>query len=272
MAVPTTAWAETTPAGTDSISAGDDRIRELKTQIREVVDVDHDFPSSGQAATTGQHKQMTLQEAADIGSGASGVPILGAQTINDIPELVYTTEGDDDVQLTEDDKVGGTTQDAIFADVTATSVSVKSMTNSACGFVPIGGVTAWMKNLTGTPALPANFVECNGQLLSDTESVYDNVTIPNLNGLNYFMRGNATSGGVGGLETVKLSAAESGVPAHTHPIINYSGAGAEKNYCSGSYNNAYSRVVSTELSTAAAASSAHNILNPYYALAFIMKS
>jgi microcystin-dependent protein len=220
MAIPTISWSEVTPAGTDAISAGDDRIRELKTQIREVIDVDHDFPSSGNATTTGQHKQMTLQESTDIGSGADGVPILGAQTINSIPELVYTTQDDDDIQLTEDDKVGGTTQDAIFADVTATSISVKSTLNSSCGFVPIGAVVAWMKNLTGTPSLPANFVECNGQLLSDTESVFDNVTIPNLNGLNYFLRGNATSGATGGEETHTLTTTE--MPAHTHNITSYS--------------------------------------------------
>jgi hypothetical protein len=269
MAVPTTSWAETTPAGTDSISAGDDRIREMKTQVREVIDVDHDFPSSGNATATGQHKQMTLQEASDIGSGATGVPILGAQTINDIPELVYTTEGDVDIQLTEDEKVGGTTQDAIFANVTATSVSVKSLTNSACGMIPIGGVTAWMKNLTGTPALPVNFVECNGQLLSDTESIYDNVTIPNLNGLNYFLRGNATSGGVGGEETHLLTAAESGVPAHTHSLTCYDPGTTAAKVGWGGTSNTQSGI--TNANTAADASSAHENRPPFMNCVWVMR-
>lgn len=105
MSVPTTSWSELTPAGGDQINAGDNRIREMKTQIREVIDVDHNFPSSGSSATTGFHNQVTLIEAADIGSGASGLPILGAQTISGKPELVYTDEDDNDIQLTSGGKL-----------------------------------------------------------------------------------------------------------------------------------------------------------------------
>jgi hypothetical protein len=100
MSIPNVAWAEDSPAGSDNIALGDNRIREMKTQIREVIDVDHDFPSSGSAATTGQHKQVTLQEAADIGSGAEGVPILGAQTYDGKAELTFTDEDDNDIQIT----------------------------------------------------------------------------------------------------------------------------------------------------------------------------
>jgi len=99
--VPTVSWAETTPAGTDAISAGDDRIRELKTQVREIINVDHDFPSSGQASDNGQHKKVTLQEQADLGTGAVGTTILGSQTVSTRGELVYTNEDDVDIQLTK---------------------------------------------------------------------------------------------------------------------------------------------------------------------------
>jgi hypothetical protein len=101
MSIPTASWDEASPAGSDNIALGDNRIREMKTQIREVIDVDHDFPSSGSAATTGQHKQVTLQEAADIGSGAEGVPILGAQTYDGKAELTFTDEDDNDIQVTK---------------------------------------------------------------------------------------------------------------------------------------------------------------------------
>lgn len=100
MSVPTVSWNESTPAGGDSINAGDNRIRELKTQIREVIDVDHDFPSSGSAADVGQHKKVTLQEQADLGTGATGKTYLGGQTVSGKPELVYTDEDDNDVQIT----------------------------------------------------------------------------------------------------------------------------------------------------------------------------
>jgi len=39
-----------------------------------------------------------------------------------------------------------------------------------------------------------NFVECNGQILDDSDSILDGQTIPDLNGNNNFLRGDSTSG------------------------------------------------------------------------------
>jgi len=70
---------------------------------------------------------------------------------------------------------------------------------SSTGLVPIGAVIPWHKSLTNTiPALPSEFVECNGQTLSDAGSVFNGRVIPNLNGNNQFIRGNSTSGTTGG--------------------------------------------------------------------------
>ena len=103
MTVPTTSWDENSPAGSQSILLGDNRIREMKTQVREVVDIDHKFDSSGQDADMGKHNQVSLIESADIGSGEEGLPILGAQTIDGKAELVFTTEGDADIQMSKGD-------------------------------------------------------------------------------------------------------------------------------------------------------------------------
>lgn len=65
----------------------------------------------------------------------------------------------------------------------------------------IGAIIPWAKSLTGVPALPANWVECNGQVLSDAESPLNGQTMPNLNVVPKFIRGAATSGGTGGAET-----------------------------------------------------------------------
>ena len=105
MSLPTVALNENTPTSTSYVREGDDRIRELKTQIREILAIDHYYPSSGQNDACGRHKQVTLIEAADIGSGATGIPILGAQTVSGAPELIYTGEDDVDVQLTSGGKV-----------------------------------------------------------------------------------------------------------------------------------------------------------------------
>lgn len=71
--------------------------------------------------------------------------------------------------------------------------------------VPVGAVTAWLKSYTNTPALPDGWVECNGQTLSDAQSVYNGQVIPNLNasggGTQRFLRGSITSGSVGGSDS-----------------------------------------------------------------------
>ena len=72
---------------------------------------------------------------------------------------------------------------------------------SPAGLVPVGAVVAWLKSFTGTPALPAEFVECNGQTLSDAGSVFNGQIIPNLNGNHDFLRGSSTSGSTGGAAT-----------------------------------------------------------------------
>lgn len=78
-------------------------------------------------------------------------------------------------------------------------------TQKPAGLVPVGCVIAYLKSLTNTPALPDEFVECNGQTLSDAQSVYNSVVIPNLNGASSqtqrFLRGASTSGTTGGTET-----------------------------------------------------------------------
>ena len=59
--------------------------------------------------------------------------------------------------------------------------------------VPVGSILPWLKSLGSTPALVDGWVECNGQTISDAESIYDGVTIPDLNTTNNFLRGNSTS-------------------------------------------------------------------------------
>ncbi len=73
--------------------------------------------------------------------------------------------------------------------------------------VPVGGILAWHKNLPGVPALPSNFVECNGQLLDDPDSPLDGQTIPNLNGQNRILEGHTASGATN---------EENYLPSHTH--------------------------------------------------------
>jgi hypothetical protein len=59
---------------------------------------------------------------------------------------------------------------------------------------PVGSIIGWHKSFGGTPALSSGWVECNGQVLVDPESVYNGFTIPNINGDGRFLRGGALSG------------------------------------------------------------------------------
>lgn len=58
---------------------------------------------------------------------------------------------------------------------------------------PVGSIYPWHKSFANTPALPGSWVECNGQVLNDPESVYHNKTLP---ALNSNVRDGSTSSGL----------------------------------------------------------------------------
>ncbi len=67
--------------------------------------------------------------------------------------------------------------------------------------LPVGTILAWHKSLAGTPQLPDGWVECNGQVLIDPQSIYNGETMPDLNNpketwntKGAFLRGDTTSG------------------------------------------------------------------------------
>jgi len=107
MTIPINALDETKPAGSRAASLGDNDIREYKTQNREILEVNHVYPSSGQSADAGKHKMVHLIEQADLGTGAEGKPILGAQTVSGKAELLFTDEDNNDVQITSGGKIRG---------------------------------------------------------------------------------------------------------------------------------------------------------------------
>ena len=75
--------------------------------------------------------------------------------------------------------------------------------------VPIGAIIPFLKSLTGAPDVPSGFVECNGQEISDVESPFNEVTIPDLNGDGRVLYGNATSGSI---------KTEDFMPSHSHAV------------------------------------------------------
>ncbi len=59
---------------------------------------------------------------------------------------------------------------------------------------PIGSIIPWHKSLNLSITLPEQWVECNGQTISDTDSPFNGQAIPDLNGEGRFLRGGTTSG------------------------------------------------------------------------------
>jgi hypothetical protein len=131
---------------------------------------------------------------------------------------------------------------------------------------PIGSIIAWLKTYTNTPqTLPVGWYECDGSVLSDAGSVYNGLTLPNLNGNNYFLRGASTSGGTGGEDTHALSVAE--LAAHAHNIVTESGGSGSSCIVGGSFNSS-TRNINTDSTGSGAA---HENKPPYYNVVWIMR-
>jgi len=99
--------------------------------------------------------------------------------------------------------------DGLMADILITGTTLVEKESRSIGDTPIGGIVAWAKTLSGVPNLAEGWVECDGAVLVDALSPLNGQTIPDLNGDNRFMRGDATSGGTGGTED------------HTHQLNNF---------------------------------------------------
>ena len=95
---------------------------------------------------------------------------------------------------------------ALDSGLSAVSVGIISASAGASPFqIPVGGHLGYLKGFTGCPPLPYNFVEMNGQTLSNPLSPFNGQVIPNWNGaaagadtlgngkIAVYIRGGATS-------------------------------------------------------------------------------
>ena len=98
--IPTVTWSETSPTASSVMGLGDDRIRELKTQLREVFAVDHEMGSSGQDTDWGYHKvvKLIVQSAKPAAIASTGQAYQ--REISDINELHYEDENGTETQIT----------------------------------------------------------------------------------------------------------------------------------------------------------------------------
>jgi len=146
---------------------------------------------------------------------------------------------------------------------------------------PIGSVLAWLKTYDNTPALPDEFVECNGQVLDDADSVYDTQTIPDLNGETRFLIGQAISGATGGGTSINIAHTHTG-PSHGHTYSDttntsayqktvQSGSGVAASNVDHSHNYSGTTNASGTGATGSALSSTQSILPICYGVVWIMR-
>ena len=245
MGVPTTTWDETAPAGSANISQGDNRIRELKTQLREVIAVDHEMTSIQSAATGGQHKKMTLQTTANLGTGASSASILGVQGTAASGQLVWTTEADSDIVVCNTTGVNAPSITGVYAAANVAAIATMMNLIYPVGIVITLGVSTNPGTLLGVGTWAAiTGTVIVGKAAAGTFNTLD---------------------ATGGAETVKLTSAESGVPAHTHiERVNGGGSGGVvPTYVAQAVASAIDSGTATKANTAADAASAHTNLQPY---------
>lgn len=85
---------------------------------------------------------------------------------------------------------------------------------------PVGSIVAWHPDLPGTPALPPDWMPCDGQLVTDSDSPYLGQLLPDLNGEGRYLRGALFSGVMQDDSTAAngLSAATLDAGAHSHSM------------------------------------------------------
>lgn len=88
---------------------------------------------------------------------------------------------------------------------------------------PVGSIIAYHYDFANSKKLiPVGWIECNGNLISDADSIFNGLTSPDLNGTtdadSKFLRGNSTSGTTGGTDLHGHSAATA---SHTNNVNTY---------------------------------------------------
>ena len=114
------------------------------------------------------------------------------------------------------DRLGGTDFEYEYAGLSYSDI-YDTLSATSIAEVPIGTIVAYMSHFTELPSLDDSWVECNGQTLSDADSPYNGLTIPDLNGGNRYLRGNTSSGTTGGASSFNWSHTHT-VQAGTEPI------------------------------------------------------
>ena len=96
---------EATPAGSDSISVGDDDIRDLKLAVRERMQKDHYWDPAGTDGDHGEHKKVTFHEPISTPANVVDKGFLYTKDVSAKAELHWEDEDGNELQLTSGGKL-----------------------------------------------------------------------------------------------------------------------------------------------------------------------
>ncbi len=215
---------EASPADGDNVSEGAERIRDTKVGIRERLAKDHYFDIAGTDADHGEHVKVTLRTGSAPTNAVDKI-FLYAKDVSAKAELFCIDEDGDEVQLTSAGVIAGFpsgTYMLFYQDTAPTGWTIQNSLNDKLIFVTKGSAAG-----------------------GETGGAAHSTGTWALSGLN--------------TGAVTLTAAQSGVPAHTHPLtIGFRWGGSHTDY-PGIYDNGGSgtKIGVTSANTAANAASPH---------------
>lgn len=277
-------WEEDKPDGDlDDISTGDDQMRDDKKAIRERMAIDHYWLSvENGESELGYHKTLHLVDQLTESEDTDTLFNLGG-------DLYWHDTSDNQIKLT----YNGRLNSAKFGNLSNIPADA-GLIPPANGAAPPGAMLMWL-----TDTAPTGWLLCYGQAVSretyatlfavigTTFGTGDGSTtfnLPDLRGriplgqddmggssANRVTDSDAdTIGGADGVESVTLTAAQSGLPAHTHTVgkVNNNDGG------SGGIQQAAAANTTTQNTgsvSAADASEAHTNMPPFLTVNYIIK-
>ena len=151
-------WDKAKPAASTTLKASNPELLANNTALETAIDADHDFTTSG--TQTGRHEAIHLLEQADLGTGATGVPLLGAQTTDSAPELVFTDESDNDVVLTsKGNRLANDTYFTATDNAGTGSVNLFKADVNDCLYIPIDALLVGDVNMVSGKVLEVETLE-----------------------------------------------------------------------------------------------------------------
>ena len=153
---------EASPADSDDRSAGAEKIRHLKVDIRERMEKDHYMDIAGTDADHGEHKQVTLRSGAAPTYQASKV-IVYAKNVDGVAEL-FAKDGDgNEIQITAEgapNAFASGTKTLFYQDTAPAGWTIEDTLDDKLVFITkgsaAGGQTGGGAHSTGTWTQPTH--------------------------------------------------------------------------------------------------------------------